>query len=153
VNVGNVLRALNLNPTNATIEKLGGTKKKGEKKLKLDEFLPIFSQCKKDKEQGCYEDFLECLKLYDKQENGMMLGAELSHTLLSLGKHAINFYESYSRLIYITLHHKLFYSFLALKGSYVRLHDKFVSLKLQIIFAFTRKMSEDKIVSDSANNR
>lgn len=85
VNVGNVLRALNLNPTNATIEKLGGTKKKGEKKLKLDEFLPIFSQCKKDKEQGCYEDFLECLKLYDKQENGMMLGAELSHTLLSLG--------------------------------------------------------------------
>lgn len=85
VDLGNVLRALNLNPTNATIEKLGGTKKKGEKKLKLDEFLPIFSQCKKDKEQGCYEDFLECLKLYDKQENGTMLGAELSHTLLSLG--------------------------------------------------------------------
>lgn len=85
VDLGNVLRALNLNPTNATIEKMGGTKKKNEKKMKLDEFLPIFSQCKKDKEQGCYEDFLECLKLYDKQENGMMLGAELSHTLLSLG--------------------------------------------------------------------
>lgn len=85
VNLGDVLRALNLNPTNATIEKLGGTKKKGEKKLKLDEFLPIFSQCKKDKEQGCYEDFLECLKLYDKAENGTMLSAELSHTLLSLG--------------------------------------------------------------------
>jgi len=102
VNVGNVLRALNLNPTNATIEKLGGTKKKGEKKLKLDEFLPIFSQCKKDKEQGCYEDFLECLKLYDKQENGMMLGAELSHTLLSLGKHTINLYH-------ITSHRKLYF--------------------------------------------
>lgn len=86
IDLGNVLRALNLNPTNATIEKLGGTKKKGEKLMKLDEFLPIFSQCKKDKEQGCYEDFLECLKLYDKQENGMMLSAELSHTLLSLGE-------------------------------------------------------------------
>ncbi|XP_043261282.1 myosin light chain alkali isoform X1 [Colletes gigas] len=86
VDLGNVLRALNLNPTNATIEKLGGTKKRGEKLMKLDEFLPIYSQCKKDKEQGCYEDFLECLKLYDKQENGMMLGAELSHTLLSLGE-------------------------------------------------------------------
>lgn len=86
VDLGNVLRALNLNPTNATIEKLGGTKKKGEKMLKLDEFLPIYSQCKKDKEQGCYEDFLECLKLYDKQENGMMLAAELSHTLLALGE-------------------------------------------------------------------
>ncbi|XP_053977620.1 myosin light chain alkali isoform X2 [Hylaeus volcanicus] len=86
VDLGNVLRALNLNPTNATIEKLGGTKKKGEKLMKLDEFLPIYAQCKKDKEQGCYEDFIECLKLYDKQENGMMLGAELSHTLLALGE-------------------------------------------------------------------
>ncbi|KAL0270458.1 UNVERIFIED_CONTAM: hypothetical protein PYX00_007866 [Menopon gallinae] len=84
--LGDVLRGLNLNPTNATVEKLGGTKKKGEKMLKVEEFLPIFSQCKKDKDQGVYEDFLECLKLYDKQENGMMLQAELAHTLLSLGE-------------------------------------------------------------------
>lgn len=107
--LGDVLRGLNLNPTNATIEKLGGTKKKGistisrlktcligkysnlkiyligEKSLKIDEFLPIYSQCKKDKDHGGFEDFLECLKLYDKQENGLMLGAELSHTLLALG--------------------------------------------------------------------
>jgi len=86
IDLGNVLRALNTNPTNATIEKLGGTKKKGEKTLTLEEFLPIYSQVKKDKEQGCFEDFIECLKLYDKQENGTMLAAELSHTLLSLGE-------------------------------------------------------------------
>ncbi|XP_015178640.1 PREDICTED: myosin light chain alkali isoform X1 [Polistes dominula] len=86
IDLGNVLYALNLNPTNATIEKLGGTKKRGEKIMKLDEFLPIFSQCKKDKEQGCFEDFVECLKLYDKQEDGTMLAAELSHTLLTLGE-------------------------------------------------------------------
>ena len=84
--LGNLLRALGTNPTNATIEKLGGTKKRGEKTLSLAEFLPIYSQVKKDKEQGCYEDFVECLKLYDKQENGKMLGAELSHVLLSLGE-------------------------------------------------------------------
>ncbi|KAJ3627179.1 hypothetical protein MTP99_014578 [Tenebrio molitor] len=86
VNLGDMLRALNLNPTLATVEKLGGTKKKNEKKLKVDEFLPIFSQVKKDKEQGTFEDFLECLKLYDKEENGKMMAAELSHTLLSLGE-------------------------------------------------------------------
>ncbi|XP_065333379.1 myosin light chain alkali isoform X2 [Cloeon dipterum] len=86
VDLGNLLRALNLNPTNATIEKLGGTKKKNEKKIKFDEFLPIFSQCKKDKDQGCFEDFNECLKLYDKEENGKMLLAELTHTLMSLGE-------------------------------------------------------------------
>lgn len=54
--------------------------------MKVEEFLPIFSQVKKDKEQGNFEDFLEALKLYDKEENGMMMSAELAHTLLSLGK-------------------------------------------------------------------
>ncbi|XP_022920383.1 myosin light chain 1-like isoform X2 [Onthophagus taurus] len=86
VNLGDCLRALNQNPTLATIEKLGGTKKKNEKKMKLDEFLPIYSQVKKDKDQGSFEDFLEALKLYDKEENGKMMAAELSHTLLALGE-------------------------------------------------------------------
>uniref|UniRef100_A0A3B3ZNK5 EF-hand domain-containing protein n=1 Tax=Periophthalmus magnuspinnatus TaxID=409849 RepID=A0A3B3ZNK5_9GOBI len=70
--LGDMLRGLNLNPTQAQIEKLGGTKKKNEKKLKVEEFLPIFGQLKKDKDVGCYEDFLECMKLYDKQEDGKM---------------------------------------------------------------------------------
>lgn len=52
----------------------------------LDEFLPIFSQVLKDKDQGVYEDFIECLKLYDKAEDGHMIGGELTHILLSLGK-------------------------------------------------------------------
>lgn len=86
MDLGDVLRALNCNPTLAMIDKLGGTKKRGEKLLTLDEFLPIFAQLKKDKEQGCYEDFIECLKLYDKNEDGTMLLAELNHALLALGK-------------------------------------------------------------------
>ncbi|KAK9730815.1 hypothetical protein QE152_g14200 [Popillia japonica] len=86
VNLGDCLRALNQNPTLAIIEKLGGTKKKNEKKLKLDEFLPIYSQVKKDKDQGTFEDFLEALKLYDKEENGTMMSAELSNMFLALGE-------------------------------------------------------------------
>lgn len=43
-NIGDVLRALNLNPTQALVEKMGGTKKKNEKKMKVEEFLPIYSQ-------------------------------------------------------------------------------------------------------------
>jgi len=84
--LGDCLRALDLNPTNAVVEKMGGTKKKGEKKFKLDEFLPIFSDAKKDKDVGSYEDFMECMKLYDKSENGLMIGAELFHILVSLGE-------------------------------------------------------------------
>merc|ERR1712178_138841 len=56
--LGDVLRGLNLNPTLKMIEKLGGTKKKGE----------------------------EFLKLYDKLENGTMILGELEHILLSLGE-------------------------------------------------------------------
>jgi len=84
--LGDLLRALNTNPTLALIEKMGATKKRGEKLLTLEEFLPIYGQVKKEKEQGCYEDFLECLKLYDKNESGHMLLAELNHTLLALGE-------------------------------------------------------------------
>ncbi|MDK3206105.1 hypothetical protein QMQ04_29715, partial [Escherichia coli] len=39
-----------------------------------------------DKDQGVYEDFIECLKLYDKAEDGHMIGGELTHILLSLGE-------------------------------------------------------------------
>lgn len=84
--MGECLRALNLNPTLAVLEKLGITKKKKEKKFKLDEFLPIYAQVKKDKDCGSYEDFVEVLKLYDKEQNGTMMYAELEHILMSLGE-------------------------------------------------------------------
>lgn len=71
--------------------KAGGTKKKGEKLLTVEEFLPIYSQIKKDKDCGAFEDLLEGLKLYDKQENGTMMAAELAHVMLSLGMYNFNY--------------------------------------------------------------
>lgn len=85
--IGDCLRALNLNPTLAVIEKVGGKDKKKEKMIKVDDFMPIFAQVKKDKDAGSYEDFMEVLKLYDKSENGLMMYAELEHILLSLGEY------------------------------------------------------------------
>jgi len=84
--LGDLIRSLDLRPTNACIEKNGGTKKKGEKLMTLEEFLPIYSQIKKDKDVGAYEDFMEGLKVYDKAENGTMMAGELAHVLLSLGE-------------------------------------------------------------------
>jgi Ca2+-binding EF-hand superfamily protein len=84
--IPDVLRALNTNPTLELCEKMGATKKRGEKKLTVEEFLPIFGQVKVQKDVGSYEDFMECLKLYDKEENGTMIGAELEHTLKALGE-------------------------------------------------------------------
>ena len=45
--LGDVLRGLNCSPTLAKIEALGGTKKKGEKFITLEEFYPIYSEMKK----------------------------------------------------------------------------------------------------------
>ncbi|XP_046683912.1 myosin light chain 1-like [Homalodisca vitripennis] len=84
-NLGDALRALNLNPTLAFIEKLGGTKKKGEKTLKINEFLALFKEAKANKDVGNFDDFMECLKLYDKQDDGKMLAAELQHILMAIG--------------------------------------------------------------------
>lgn len=84
--LGDLLRSLDVVPTQAAVLKAGGTKKVGEKKLELEEFLPIFSQLKKDKDVGAYEDMAECMKVYDKMDNGTMLEAELAHILMSLGE-------------------------------------------------------------------
>ena len=52
----------------------------------MEEFLPIFSQVKKDKDVGNIDDYMECLKLYDKAGDGKMMIAELNHVLQSLGE-------------------------------------------------------------------
>ena len=54
--------------------------------LLILQFYPIYSEVKKSKETGNFEDFIECLKLYDKMENGTMMLGELEHILLSLGE-------------------------------------------------------------------
>lgn len=59
----------------------------GEKFFSLEEILLIYSDVKKDKDQGVFEDFVECLKLYDKQEDGTMVGQELLNILLTLGEY------------------------------------------------------------------
>jgi len=74
-----------LNPTLKSIDALGGTKKQKEKYFSIEEFYKIYGAVKKSKDKGTFEDFVECLKLYDKQENGTMMLGELEHILLSLG--------------------------------------------------------------------
>jgi len=84
--LGSLLRALDVTVTEDTVEKAGGTKKPDEKMISFEDFLPIYSEVRKSKDMGKIEDLLEGLKVYDKNENGTMMAAELSHVLLSLGE-------------------------------------------------------------------
>merc|ERR1711974_495818 len=75
--IGDLLRAYNINPTLATIDELGGEKERGKRMMKIEDFYPIFSKAKASKDTGGIHDFVEILKLYDKNDDGTILGNEL----------------------------------------------------------------------------
>jgi len=86
--IGTVCRALGLKPTNALVHKAAGAeyKRPGEKRISFEEFLPIYEQLSKEKETGTYADFMEGLRVFDKDECGKIMLAELRHVLLALGE-------------------------------------------------------------------
>lgn len=84
--VGDMLRAMKMKPTNKAIEKITGTHKAGTKTITLEEFMPIMKEIGKNKDTGSYDDFMEAMKVYDKESNGEINNAELRHLLLALGE-------------------------------------------------------------------
>jgi len=84
--IADALRALGLNPTNAQADALGCQPRKKQKFVTQAEFEDIYDKQLHDKDQGCYDDYMEVLRLYDKQEDGTLPFAELRHVLLAIGE-------------------------------------------------------------------
>uniref|UniRef100_H2Y9S1 EF-hand domain-containing protein n=1 Tax=Ciona savignyi TaxID=51511 RepID=H2Y9S1_CIOSA len=87
--VGSLIRALGDDPTNADITKVLGNPAKEDlnaKTVTFEEFLPMLAQIKRQAVPSNIEDFIEGLRVFDKENNGTVMGAELRHVLASLGE-------------------------------------------------------------------
>ncbi len=58
----------------------------GHKRVSFEEFLPVYLSWSQRKEKGSHEDFVEGLRVFDKDGNGFINSAELRHVLTSLGE-------------------------------------------------------------------
>ena len=84
--VGEVLRALGQNPTEAEVKRLVQDHMQKEDRISFETFLPILQTVSSKKITDTVEDFVEGLRHFDKDGNGFITSAELRHLLTSLGE-------------------------------------------------------------------
>jgi Ca2+-binding EF-hand superfamily protein len=54
-------------------------------RISFEVFLPILQTVSKNRDCATYEDFVEGLRMFDKEQNGYISSAELRHVLTCLG--------------------------------------------------------------------
>jgi myosin light chain 6 len=87
--VGDLIRGLGFKPTNKDVAGVLGNPKKEEMNTKtcnFDEFLGFVKSIAETQQEGTFEDFVEGLRVFDKEGNGTVMGAEIRHVLATLGE-------------------------------------------------------------------
>jgi len=84
--LGDVIYACGLNTTKKVCVGLGMTDEEGKKFAKFADIVAKVQEAKAaPNSSGCYKDYMDLCKLYDKNGNGTMMLAELENILANLG--------------------------------------------------------------------
>ncbi|KAM4602194.1 myosin, light polypeptide 3, skeletal muscle [Polymixia lowei] len=86
--VADIMRALGQNPTNKEVKKILGDPSPDDmanKRINFETFLPMLKTVD-SAQKGTYDDYVEGLRVFDKEGNGTVMGAELRIVLSTLGE-------------------------------------------------------------------
>lgn len=88
--LGEVLRGLGLNPTEGDVQKIiRELDSSGSKRITYEEFLPIYESIStrgEGRSKKSAIDFLECFRVFDREQNGTISKGELQHVMTTLGE-------------------------------------------------------------------
>jgi len=86
--IADIMRALGQNPTNKEVTKILGNPTADDmvqKRVDFEQFLPML-QTIVNAPKVVFEDYVEGLRVFDKEGNGTVMGAELRIVLCTLGE-------------------------------------------------------------------
>ncbi|XP_032424049.1 myosin light chain 1, skeletal muscle isoform [Xiphophorus hellerii] len=87
--IADIMRALGQNPTNKEVNKLLGNPTPDDmanKRVEFEGFLPMLQTIINSPNKAGFEDYVEGLRVFDKEGNGTVMGAELRIVLSTLGE-------------------------------------------------------------------
>ncbi|KAG1937653.1 myosin light chain 6B [Pimephales promelas] len=87
--IADIMRALGQNPTNKEVAKILGNPTADDmanKRVDFDGFLPMLQFVINSPNKASYDDYVEGLRVFDKEGNGTVMGAELRIVLSTLGE-------------------------------------------------------------------
>lgn len=61
-------------------------------RISFEVFIPILQTISKNRDHATFDDFVEGLKMFDKDQNGFITSAELRHILTSLGRFSVIYF-------------------------------------------------------------
>lgn len=78
--IGEIMRALGSNPSQAEVAKIiGDIDPKGDKEISFEELVPFMNKHSEKKSANDFTSFCEGFKVFDRENNGMVSVAEIRY--------------------------------------------------------------------------